>query len=58
MYRGSSAVRSVPAEIELAEMFVPSWARANPVAMIKIPKRWPELAPSRNFPRRSRGFHV
>lgn len=58
MYRGRRAVRSVPAETELAEILVPSWARANPVAIIKIPKRWPELAPFKNMPRRSRGFQT
>jgi hypothetical protein len=57
-YRGMRAVKSVPAETELAEIFVPSCARANPVAMMKMPKRWPELAPSRNMPSRSRGFQI
>lgn len=39
-------------------MLVPSCASANPRAMMKIPKRWPELAPSRNIPSKLRGFHT
>lgn len=58
IYRGSNAVMSVPADTELAERLVPSCASANPVAMMNTPNRWPELAPSRNMPSKSSGFHT
>src|SRR6478735_585814 len=56
--RGSKAVKSVPAETELAAMLVPSCARAKDVAMKKTPKRSPELPSSMNLSRRSRGFQM
>lgn len=55
---GSNAVKFVPADTELAAILVPSCARANPEAITKTPKRSAELAPSRNMPRRVRGFHT
>jgi len=49
---------SVPAETELAAIFVPSWAKAKANAMMKTPKRSPELAPSRKLLSRSKGFQI
>ncbi len=49
---------SVPAEMELAAIFVPSWARVNARAMMKTAKRSAEVALSRNMPRRVRGFQM
>lgn len=37
-------------------MFVPSCARANPVAITKMPNLSPELAPSKNILSRSSGL--
>lgn len=56
--RGSKAVRFVPAETELAAIFVPSCANVKPLAITKTPKRSAELAPSRNRPKSVRGFHI
>lgn len=56
--RGSKADRLVPAETELAAIFVPSWASANPAAITKIPNRSAELASSRNISIRIRGFQT
>lgn len=56
--RGKRAAMSVPADIELAEIFVPSCARAKAVEMIKTPNLSPLLAPSRNLPKSSSGFQT
>lgn len=48
MKRGRRAVISVPADTELAAMLVPSWARANAVAMKNTPARFPDPPSSRN----------
>lgn len=57
IHRGSRAVKSVPAEMLLAAMLVPSWARAKDAAMMKTPKRVAPvtLGSSRNMVRRVRG---
>ncbi len=57
-YRGSRAVISVPADTELAAMFVPSWARAKAAAMKKTPVRFPEVPSSRKDWRSWRGFQI
>lgn len=49
---------SVPAETELAAMFVPNWARANAVAIKKTPARSLEVPSSRKVWRRVRGFQI
>ena len=38
-YRGSKAVISVPADTELAAMFVPSWANTKDAAITNTPNR-------------------
>ena len=54
----------MPADTELAAIFVPSWARVNPAAMMKTPKRAGPLAlsPVSGFSkkkvRRSKGFQI
>lgn len=54
--RGRRAVRSVPAETELAAIFVPSCARAKANAIVKTPNLAAPLAPSRNLLKISSGF--
>lgn len=61
---GSNAVRSVPAEMELAAMLVPSWARTKQAEMRNVPARSPaEPTPFSTPPlvmksfMRSSGFH-
>jgi hypothetical protein len=49
---------SVPAEIELAAMFVPSCASVKAAAMTKTPNLCADPPSSRNFVSRSRGFHI
>lgn len=51
-------MRSVPAETELAAMFVPSCARAKPNAMKNTPARFAEEPSSRKDCRRSSGFQI
>ncbi len=65
MYRGIMAVRSVPAEMEFAAMFVPSCATTKDAAMRNVPARSPaEPTPWGSPPwvmksrRRSKGFQV
>lgn len=55
-YFGNRAVISVPAERELAEILVPTWAIAKPNAIRNTPPRSPFERPSKNFERTSRGF--
>lgn len=55
---GRRAVVSDPAETEFAAMLVPSWARANAVAMKKTPTRFPDPPSAINFLSRSRGFQI
>ena len=57
-YRGRSAVRSVPAETELAAILVPSCARAKADAIMKTPNRVDPFALSRNLLSKSRGFQT
>lgn len=58
MYRGASAVMSVPADTEFAAMLVPSCARAKAVAMKKTPARLADPPSWRNEVMRSRGFQI
>lgn len=45
IHLGSNAVKSVPAEMELAAMFVPNCARVNAAAITNTPKRVAPLTP-------------
>lgn len=59
---GNKAVKSDPAETELAAILTPSCANVNDNAMKKTPALVAELAPSpllsRNLPSKSSGFHI
>lgn len=52
---GSKAVMSVPAEMEFAEMLVPTWANANPRATKKTPALEPLFSESKNLSKTSSG---
>lgn len=60
IHLGSKAVKSVPAEMELAAMFVPNCARVNAAAMTKTPKRVAPLTPgsSKNLVSRVSGDQI
>lgn len=49
---------SVPADTELAAIFVPSWARAKDVAMKKTPARFAEPPSFKKEESKSRGFQI
>lgn len=49
---------SVPAETELAAMFVPNWASAKAAEMKKTPARFLDPPSSRNCWRRTNGSHI
>lgn len=56
IYLGKRAVMSVPAERELAEILVPTWAMVKQKARMNTPPRSPLELPSKNFERTSNGF--
>ena len=57
-YFGKRAVISVPAEMEFAAIFVPSWARQKAEAMKKTPALFLDPPSLRKDSRRTSGFQI